>query len=323
MEPNNPKTQKQYVIELQHGKLTKQEFITYLESKVFKTINRFKLIDRNDKICVAASGGKDSLTVLYLIKKYMEKYNIPTKNLQALAINEGIADYRDQTLEDLKEFTNKHNIPLTIASFKENFNKTLDEAYPIINKLTKKKPCNICGVWRRTLLNTYAKKLGATKLATGHNLDDEAQAILMNQFKANTKLAAKLGPVSGIDKHEGFIQRIKPLYLCSEKETRLYTYLLNFKVNYTECPNVTLSYRSEIRDMLNNFEQKYPGTKNGIIQSFLDILPTLKEKQISENKDSSSAPRQCQICREPSNNDTCNSCNLKNLITTKKKETNS
>ena len=64
------------VIELQHAPLCKNHFINYFEQKVFKTINKFKLIDRKDNICVATSGGKDSLTVLYLTKKYMKKYQI-------------------------------------------------------------------------------------------------------------------------------------------------------------------------------------------------------------------------------------------------------
>ncbi len=353
--PNNmesktkPKTEianknKKYVIELQHGKLTKPEFFDYLESKVFKTISKYKLVDKNDKICVAASGGKDSLTVLYLLKKYFQKCNFPKENLQALIIDEGIKDYRSKTLDDLKIFCKEHDVPLTIASFKKEYSKTLDEAYPIIHKKTKKKPCNICGVWRRNLLNTYAKKMGATKLATGHNLDDESQAVIMNIFKANTKLAAKLGPMSGIKAHDGFVRRIKPLYLCSEKETRLYTFLKGFKVNYTQCPNVSLSYRSQIRDMLNDFEAKYPGTKNGIIRSFLDLMPMLRNRELEKDqsnsipkndhspktgplsgtgletlpskvsKKSACEPNSCQVCQEPSSGDTCNACKLKELI---------
>ena len=79
------------VMELQHGALCKSHFISYFEDKVFRTINRYQLIQRKDRICVATSGGKDSLTVLYLTKKYCEKYQIPTNNLFALVIDEGIA----------------------------------------------------------------------------------------------------------------------------------------------------------------------------------------------------------------------------------------
>ncbi len=302
------------VITLQHGTLCKGHFISYFEDKVFKTMNKFQLFSRDDKVCVAASGGKDSLTVLYLTKKYFEKNNFPIYNLNALIIDEGIADYREKTLADLQEFCDTYKIPLTIASFEESFGKTLDQAFPIINKETGKKPCNVCGVWRRYLLNKHARALGATKLVTGHNLDDESQAVLMNMFKANTKLAAKLGPISGVEDHAAFVRRVKPLYLCSEKETRLYTFLKGFKVEYTECPNVVQSYRGEVRDLLNEFEAKYPGTKSGIINSFLDLLPTLKEKELTRLSDKKTTVKKCELCAEPSNGKICNACKLQNTM---------
>ena len=152
------KCEKIAVIEMQHGKLCSGLFISYFENKVFKTIQKFQLIDRNDLICIATSGGKDSLTVLYLVKKYLERNNMDSNKLVALAINEGIADYRDKTLDDLKAFCFEHEVKLTVASFEKDFGATLDEAYPKINLVTKKKPCNVCGVWRRYLLNKYAKK---------------------------------------------------------------------------------------------------------------------------------------------------------------------
>ncbi len=298
------------VIEQQHGPLCKNHFITYFEEKVFKTFNKFHLIDRNDKkICIATSGGKDSLTVLYLTKKYLAKYNYPKTTLVfALAVDEGIAEYREKTLEDLKAFCNDHNTELHIISNKEEFGSTLDNAFPIINKGTKKKPCNICGVWRRYILNKYSRKLGATKIITGHNLDDEAQVILMNMFKANTKLAGRIGPKSGINEQNDFVQRVKPLYMCSEKEVRLYTLLKGWKILYTECPYSRQGFRHDVQELLNNLEQKYKGTKQGIIHSFLALTPHLKETEKGQ------AIGKCQQCNEPANRETCNACTLQQQL---------
>src|SRR3989344_6999588 len=92
------------VIELQHGDLCKNHFLSYFEEKVFKTITKYNLIERNDRLCVATSGGKDSLTVLYLTKKFLEKNNIPSEGLFALAVDEGIHHYREKTLMDLQKF---------------------------------------------------------------------------------------------------------------------------------------------------------------------------------------------------------------------------
>lgn len=297
------------VFALQHGALCKSHFVHYFEEKVFKTMNKFQLIKRNDRICVAASGGKDSLTVLYLAKKYLEKNNLPAE-VFALVIDEGIANYRSKTIADLELFCQEQRITLHKVSNKEEFGYTLDEAYPKVNKGTNKKPCNICGVWRRYLINKYARKLGATKVITGHNLDDEAQAIIMNMFKANTKIAAHLGPISGIQEEGSFVQRVKPLYFCTEKETRLYSILKQFQVQFIECPYASEGYRSQIREMLNEFEAKYKGTKQGIIQSFLSMLPLLKEQARKEEEGVSV----CTTCGEAAQQEKCNACLIQEVL---------
>src|SRR3989338_8119018 len=76
------------VLTLQHGKACKRHFINYFEEKVFKTMNKYQMIGRSDTLGVAASGGKDSLTVLYLTKKYMEKNIFVNTSFFALAIDE-------------------------------------------------------------------------------------------------------------------------------------------------------------------------------------------------------------------------------------------
>ena len=299
------------VILLQHGALCKNHFINYFEDKVFKTIKKYQLINRNDKICVAASGGKDSLTVLYLTKKYLTENKIETSSLFALAIDEGIKGYRKTTLTDLKAFCKKHQITLHIVSNKTEFGHTLDKAYPLINKQEHKKPCNICGVWRRHLLNKYAKRWGATKVVTGHNLDDEAQVIIMNLFKANSSLAASIGPTAGIEDHAAFAQRVKPLYFCLEKETKLYSLLKGFQVQFVECPYSGVGYRAHVRDMLNDFEAQYKGTKQGIVKSFLEILPLLKEKERTLEK---KEMKLCSQCHEPCQGLICNACKIREAL---------
>lgn len=304
---NCEKCKKTAVIELQHGGLCKTHFTAYFEDKVFKTIKKYNLIKPTDKICVAASGGKDSLTVLYLTRKYCQKNDIPTGTLFALAVDEGIKNYRSKTLTDLKNFCKKHRISLKIISNLEEFGKTLDESYPMINKGTKKKPCNVCGVWRRYLLNKYSRKFGANKIVTGHNLDDEAQAIIMNLFKANTKLAGRLGPISGEKEHDLFVQRVKPLYFCTDKEVRLYALLKKFEVQFAECPYSHSGYRYQIQEMLNEFENKFKGTKQGIIKSFLSLLPLLEKSEEQEIK-------VCTLCGEGANQELCNACKIKEVI---------
>jgi len=285
--------------QISNVKLCKQHFIRYFEKKVFYTIKKFNLINNKDKLVAALSGGKDSTTILYLLNELSKKTKHFT--ISALLIDEGIKNYRDKTKEDAIEFCRKNNISLEIVSYKNEIGFTLDEML----LRTQQKPCSICGVFRRYLLNKGARNLLATKLATGHNLDDEAQSILMNQFRRNNETSARLGPITGILEDKTFIRRIKPLYLLTEKEVAIYAFLKEFPVTFTECPNAKQGYRNDVRTMLNQLEAKYPGTKHSIVNTFLENLPNLKESYKKK-----SSLKYCKLCQEPTSKEICQACVL-------------
>lgn len=276
-------------------------FPKYFERKVVKTISKYKLIEKNDRIGIAVSGGKDSFTLLYLLSKLYK--NRPDIKLVAIAIDEGISNYRNLTL--LKKYCNENNIELQIYSYQEEFKNTLDD---ILKIKSPYKPCSICGTFRRYLLNKKSRELELTKLATGHNLDDEAQSIIINQFRNNTNRGIRLGPITGIIDDPKFVKRIKPLYFLTEKETATFAYLKKFPIEFSECPHSFEAFRSEVRDLLNSFEEKYPGTKHSIINSFLETLPILK------NFHEQSEIKVCSICQEPCSQKICNTCKLLNEL---------
>ena len=282
---------------LNHEKLCKNCFIKYFEKKVYKTITKHKMIEYGEKIGVGLSGGKDSVTTLYLLQKFFEEKG---NKIVAIAIDEGIHGYRGKTLEEAQAFCKEHGIPLTITSYKKEFGFTLDEYL----KKNNVNPCGVCGVLRRNLLNKAARRLKVDKLATGHNLDDEAQSILMNQIKGNIGLSAKLGPVTGVLMHEKFIPRIKPLYFMTEKETTIYSKMKEFHVSYNECPNFGDNFREVVGHVLNELEARLPGTKQGIINSFLDILPDLRKHYKSKRIGV------CKECGEPAAKNICRVCEM-------------
>lgn len=303
-----------FVYKLQNGKkLTAPEFIKYFEDKVFKTIRRFNLFSLDDKFVVAVSGGKDSITVLHLTQKYLAKKNLQ-KNMVALAIDEGIEDYRAHTLDFLKNFCKKYDIELHTQSYEDHYSKSLDKSIETIKAKGKNiSPCNICGTFRRTSLNTGARNLGATKVVTGHNLDDEAQNIMLNIFKNNFKILARLGPFNGIVGDEKFVPRVKPLYLCTEKEVRLYTILKGFDMGYDECPYSKGSFRENIADMINELEDQHKGVKNSIVNFYLETQGALQDMYVNNVSDSESVTY-CTRCGEPSQREICNTCFMKELI---------
>ncbi len=271
--------------------LCKKHFCLYIEKKVYNTIKKYKLITKKDRLVVGVSGGKDSLTILYLLHKY-------TKNIVALCINEGIYGYREATIKDMKSFCIKYDIPFIITSYKEEFGMALDEMLQKLNE----KPCTVCGSFRRYLLNKKSREFGATKLVTGHNMDDEAQAILMNLFKHQTEILMRLGPLTGILKDTQFIPRIKPLYFITEKETAAYSFLMDFNITYNVCPNAVHAYRGVVGTFLNDVEEKYTGSKKCLINQFIKQLPKIKAKTMKKFM------RYCVHCHEPSMQNICKTC---------------
>ena len=278
--------------------LCKKHFNIYFEKKVRKTIRIYNMLDKNDIIGVAISGGKDSMSLLYILNKIFK----PTKvKLIALSIDEGIKGYRDPNFKFVKLFCKKNKIKLHTFSFKKEFGKTLDE---IKKKDSETIPCTFCGVFRRKILNNKALELGVNKLATGHNLDDEAQTILMNQFRKNTRASAVLGPVTGIVNDPRFVRRIKPFYFLTEKEITAFAFLNNILDKYVECPNAKLGYRNSVLELLNEFEKRYPGTKYNIVSSFLSTLPLIKEGFKEKTINS------CKKCGAAASKDICQACVL-------------
>lgn len=298
-------------IDISGKKFCQKHFLNLYEKKIVYTIRRFSLISKDEKgkdkkgkdgkICVAVSGGKDSMALLYFLYKYAK---IRRKKIFVLTIDEGIKGYREKTIVNMGRLCKKLKIDFKIASFKDEFGFTLDDVANLIKqKKLGVKICYVCGILRKWLLNKYAFKLDAQKLATAHCLNDESQTIIVNWLKGNVELLARQGPLSGIKQREKLVQRIKPLYFCTEKENMLYCILNNIKINSDECKYIE-SYRLYVRNFLNKFEEKHKGTHYAIINTFLALAPLLKEKYKDVEINF------CKTCGFPSAREKCRACIL-------------
>ncbi len=295
-----------YVIELSSGKkLDKAEFIHYFEKKVFRTIRRFGMIDIRDNVLVACSGGKDSNVALYVLNKLCKERK---QKIEAIAIDEGMKGYRDKLIEGLKKLCKKEDIKLNVLSFKKEYGFTLDKIHSKIKRL-KLSSCHACSILKRWSLNKFAREKKFNVIATGHSMDDEAETIILNYLKGNAKLLAKLGPLSGIERKKEFIQRIKPLYLCPEKEIILYAKLKKLPLSLEVCPKRGETFRVEVRNFLRTMEKRHIEVKNAIVNTMLQILPCIKE-----NFRGGSELKKCKICKEPCSNETCKRCQILKLL---------
>jgi uncharacterized protein (TIGR00269 family) len=279
--------------------MNNKEFIEDFEERVKDTIEKYNLIDKKDKVMVACSGGKDSTTLLYLLNKF--GYHV-----EGIFIDLHLGNYSKTNLRNVKSFCKKNKIKLHEFSFRGEFGYSVCYMKSILkSKNIILSSCNICGILRRWLLNRKTRELKATKFVTGHNLDDEIETILMNFFNGNINLITRIGPNVGVTKNEKFVPRIKPLYFVTNEETTRYSKLMKFPVLYEKCPCSVDAHRGNFRRFVKEIEEKYPGTKNRIINNFLEILPEMRKFYKTDKK-----INYCGFCGEPSSNNICNACSL-------------
>jgi len=284
-------------------KLCRKCFTESIESKVKATIAKYQMLEFDDRIAVAVSGGKDSVSLLHILAKTERLY--PKTSLVAVTVDEGIEGYRDEALNIAGENCRKLGIEHHVASFKDLYGYTLDEIVKRQkgNDQSALTACAYCGVLRRKALNMTARKLKVDKLATAHTLDDEAQTILLNIFHGDVFRIAREKPVTD-EAHPKLVRRIKPLCEIPEKETALYAYVKNMKFQSAPCPYASEALRNDVRLMLNRMEQKHAGLKFTIFKSIEKIRPALEETAKTEGL------RECSECGEPTTDKICKTCQM-------------
>ncbi len=277
--------------------LCKKCFISSIESKTLKTISKYSMIKHSDKVAVGVSGGKDSLALLFILKRILDKKKIP--GLVAVTIDEGIHGYRDESLNIVKEFCSKLNVENKIFSYKDFFDLTMDQAI-IARGSEKISSCSICGTFRRRALDLAAENVGANILATAHNLDDHLQSFLINLFSGDVERISWIHPAPIV--YGNNLKKIKPFIEIYEQEIVFYALQRDIPFQTETCPYSSESIRSEIREFLNILEQQSSGIKYNLYNSSLKVSSRLKSSNQIQRLT-------CSICKQDSSGDICSVCN--------------
>ena len=274
-----------------------RKFAEQFEKQVRNTLRKHKLLSKKDRVLVACSGGKDSTSVLYLLNKFGYR-------AEGLIIDLQMGEWSEQNLRNLREFCKKQGLKLHTVSLKREFNFDINRIRSRLKGRKDLTPCLVCGVMKRWVLNRKARELGAAKIATGHNLDDEAQTCIMNLVNGNPKLGINMGPRTGLVEDPGFVPRVKPLFFTLERDSRRYSELMGFPVLYKRCPYAREGQRWKLRDFLDGLEKSRPGTKRDIVDSTLRVFREIrKEIRLGQVK-------RCRECGEPSRSQTCKVCQV-------------
>ena len=149
--------------------LCKDDFIGFFEKRVFGTINKYGLIGREDRTLVAVSGGKDSLSLWHILGTLGFAAD-------AIYVDRGIPDYSGVSFDKARSVADKLQRRLYSFSLSEAFTKGIK----YLSVIMKRPACSLCGMIKRYVMNRACIDYGYSVLATGHNLDDEASALLGN-----------------------------------------------------------------------------------------------------------------------------------------------
>lgn len=273
--------------------LCKEHLIDDVTRKVKRDIRKYNL--QPGTIAVALSGGKDSSALLHLLRKIFA----PSRKIKivAITVDEGISGYRAKTIENASNLASDLEIPHTVIPFKDAFGRTLDD----LMKESDRPPCSVCGALRKNLLNKTAKQLGASHLAIGHNLDDEAQTILINHLRGDIRRLVRL---SHARVQPGLVPRIKPLRHVPESEVVAYGEAVGLSICPKACPYMDEAYRLGVRIFLREFEDSHPGTRHGIVRGFDRMIGALGDAY----PQASLVP--CRVCGEPCTDGLCQACKM-------------
>lgn len=275
--------------------LCKKHYLEWFDNRVEKTIKEFKMFSKEDKILVAVSGGKDSLSL------WKSLVNLGYQ-ADGFYINLGIGEYSEKSEKLATQFS--ENIGRTL--YKVDLKKEI-MPIPDIKKHDSRPACSVCGTVKRYYMNRFAKEKGYKIVATGHNLDDESAVLFSNTLNWSVEYLKRQYPV--LPEEDGFIRKVKPLCKISEKESAMYAVLSEIDYIEEECPFSEGATSIDYKIFLSQLEEKSPGTKLRFYSEFLrKMYPILKQYEEKPNL------QPCKICGEPSVNEICAVCNLKMKI---------
>jgi len=213
-----------------------------------KAIDNYNMIEDGDKIAVALSGGKDSISMLMGFKNLQRFY--PKKfDIIAVTINPGFEGF---DIDLLRNLCNDLDVPFIVED-----GHMQEIVFDIRNE---KNPCSLCANIRRGMLNSIAIREGCNKIAVGHNEDDVLETFLMNLFYAGS--INTFAPVSYMDRSK--ITLIRPLIYAPEKYIRSFIKRNNISVMPKACPMDGYSKREDMKDFIFNMQKEIPNVRANI-----------------------------------------------------------
>ena len=231
-----------------------------LRREVGQAIADFNMIEEGDKIMVCLSGGKDSYTMLDILRSLQRDAPV---NFELFAVN---LDQKQPGFPEhvIPEYLKKEGVPFHIIE---------EDTYSVVKSIIPegKTTCSLCSRLRRGNLYTYAEEIGANKIALGHHRDDIMETLFLNMFYAGKLKSMPPKLLSDNGKHVV----IRPLAYCREKDIIRFSEYKQFPIIPCNlCGSQENLQRNAIKAMLQEWDRKFPGRLETIFSAVQNVVPS-------------------------------------------------
>lgn len=278
-------------------------YLEWLPNQVQRFIEKYHMFSNHDRVLVAVSGGKDSLALWDILNRL----DYQTEGMYIdLGIDEGL-EYSRRSRTASEKFAQARNLNLHIVDLQDNYGETVPE----INIRThrgRRKPCSVCGLVKRHIMNDFAISGGYNVIVTAHDLDDEAAILLSNTLEWSIEFLARGYPL--LPEKTGFARKAKPFCRIYERESAAYAHLRGIAYVDDECPFSADSKQLKHKNTLNHWEDENPGTK---LRFYLHYLKAIEAGAFPFSQDSNIVLQEeiCPTCGQPtSTGGLCTFCRL-------------
>jgi uncharacterized protein (TIGR00269 family) len=250
--------------------LCKEHFLEWLPEQTGRFIEKYEMFTHEEKILVAVSGGKDSLSLWDILQRL--GYQADGLYI-SLGINEnglpdsGELNYSAESQRSAEKFAVGRGLKLHIVDIRKEYGATILQLAQKSHR-ARLKTCSVCGLVKRHEMNRITRDFGYQVLATGHNLDDEAATLFGNTLNWAGEYLLRQGPV--LPETPGLARKVKPLFRIYERDMLAYALLCGIDYIYDECPFSVGSTSIYYKQLLNRLESDRPGAKLSFYLSFLE-----------------------------------------------------
>ncbi len=231
-----------------------------LRRQVGQAIADYNMIEDGDRVMVCLSGGKDSYTLLDVLRQLQAKAPVRFE-LVAVHLDQKQPGYDPAIL------------PNYLRTIEQPFEILEQDTYSVVQRVIPegKTMCGLCSRLRRGALYSFAERAGFSKIALGHHRDDMVETLFLNMFHHSKLKAMPPKLLSDNGKHV----LIRPLAYCKEADIAEYAALREFPIMPCNlCGSQETLQRKAIKAMLHEWEKKHPGRSENVFRALTSIAPS-------------------------------------------------